>query len=86
MTKAHFKVHQDDGRIGRVEFLPVKWHEALHGDATGIDRYCAIFGYVLLIGDKSERIFLHFIFCLLSTECSVPLKCALCLDYHNLIK
>ncbi len=64
MTKAHFKVHQDDGRIGRVEFLPVKWHEALHGDATGIDRYCAIFGYVLLIGDKSERVFLHFIFCL----------------------
>jgi len=26
------------GRVGRVELLPVRWHAALHGDATGIDR------------------------------------------------
>lgn len=25
------------GVIGRVEILPVSWHKALHGDATGID-------------------------------------------------
>ena len=23
---------------GRVEFLPVHWHAALHGDDTGVDR------------------------------------------------
>ncbi|CAB1322049.1 unnamed protein product, partial [Coregonus sp. 'balchen'] len=28
---------QEEGRVGRVEFLPVNWHSALHGDATGVD-------------------------------------------------
>ena len=39
MIQSHFKQHQDEGRIGRIEFLPVRWHDALHGDATGVDRY-----------------------------------------------
>jgi len=38
MLDDHFKDHSDQGRIGRVEYLPVRWHSALHGDATGIDR------------------------------------------------
>ena len=38
MLASHFREHQDSGRIGRVEFLPVRWHSALHGDATGVDR------------------------------------------------
>lgn len=37
LTK-HFKQSVDMGTIGRVEFLPVPWHKALHGDATGIDK------------------------------------------------
>ena len=39
MVQSHFKQYQDEGRIGRVEFLPVRWHDALHGDATGVDRF-----------------------------------------------
>ena len=40
MLKTHRFVAQapqgsDDG--GRVEFLPVHWHAALHGDDTGVD-------------------------------------------------
>lgn len=38
MLSSHFKQHLEDELIGRVEFLPVRWHAALHGDATGIDR------------------------------------------------
>lgn len=38
ILSSHFKNHQDEERIGHVEFLPVRWHAALHGDATGIDR------------------------------------------------
>ena len=41
MGESHFKAHQDAGRVGRVEFLPVRWHAALHGDATGVDRWVA---------------------------------------------
>ncbi|KAJ8396938.1 hypothetical protein AAFF_G00012610 [Aldrovandia affinis] len=37
LLNTHFKKAQDEGRIGRVEFLPVNWHSALHGDATGVD-------------------------------------------------
>ncbi|KAK3092754.1 hypothetical protein FSP39_006892 [Pinctada imbricata] len=37
LLKSHFRQHFDSRRIGRVEFLPVHWHSALHGDATGID-------------------------------------------------
>jgi len=38
MLDDHFRDHREHGRIGRVEYLPVRWHSALHGDATGIDR------------------------------------------------
>ncbi|XP_056147292.1 SEC23-interacting protein [Lampris incognitus] len=38
LLKSHFKKHQDENAISRVEFLPVQWHTALHGDATGVDR------------------------------------------------
>lgn len=38
LINSHFK-HTPDGpcRIGRVEFLPVTWHDVLHSD-TGVDR------------------------------------------------
>jgi hypothetical protein len=39
MLASHFQEQQESGQVGRVEFLPVRWHSALHGDATGIDRY-----------------------------------------------
>ncbi|XP_034728626.1 phospholipase DDHD2 isoform X2 [Etheostoma cragini] len=37
LLASHYKHAQKDGQIGRVEFLPVNWHNALHGDATGVD-------------------------------------------------
>lgn len=38
LLQSHFKKPLDDQTISRVEFLPVQWHTALHGDATGVDR------------------------------------------------
>ncbi|XP_077326072.1 triacylglycerol hydrolase DDHD2 isoform X1 [Lithobates pipiens] len=38
LMHAHFKKAQEQEQIGRVEFLPVNWHSALHADATGVDR------------------------------------------------
>ncbi|KAL7889884.1 hypothetical protein AOLI_G00021420 [Acnodon oligacanthus] len=38
LLRSHFKKAQDEHIISRVEFLPVHWHTALHGDATGVDR------------------------------------------------
>lgn len=37
LIKTHFSAPFHEGKIGRVEFLPVSWHSTLHGDATGID-------------------------------------------------
>nr|XP_040050547.1 phospholipase DDHD2 isoform X5 [Gasterosteus aculeatus aculeatus] len=37
LLTSHYKRAEQDGLIGRVEFLPVNWHSALHGDATGVD-------------------------------------------------
>ncbi|KAM8866485.1 triacylglycerol hydrolase DDHD2 [Synchiropus picturatus] len=37
LLSTHYKQSQLDGKVGRVEFLPVNWHSALHGDATGVD-------------------------------------------------
>nr|XP_023655845.1 phospholipase DDHD2-like [Paramormyrops kingsleyae] len=34
---SHFRQSLSRGAVGRVEFLPVNWHGALHGDATGVD-------------------------------------------------
>ncbi|KAM9392472.1 triacylglycerol hydrolase DDHD2 isoform 2-T2 [Pholidichthys leucotaenia] len=38
LLASHYKRAQQDGQVGRVEFLPVNWHSALHGDATGVDQ------------------------------------------------
>ncbi|XP_070539993.1 triacylglycerol hydrolase DDHD2-like [Ptychodera flava] len=38
LLQSHFRNHQEEGRIGRIEFIPVSWHDVLHGDATGVDR------------------------------------------------
>ena len=38
LLHSHFKKNLDEQTISRVEFLPVQWHTALHGDATGVDR------------------------------------------------
>jgi len=38
LLSSHFTQHVENNRIGRVEYLPIQWHMALHGDATGIDR------------------------------------------------
>ncbi|XP_029016850.1 phospholipase DDHD2 isoform X2 [Betta splendens] len=37
LLASHYKRAQQDGQVARVEFLPVNWHSALHGDATGVD-------------------------------------------------
>ncbi|PIK37979.1 putative phospholipase DDHD2 [Apostichopus japonicus] len=37
LMNSHFVQAVEDGRAARVEFLPVYWYEALHGDATGVD-------------------------------------------------
>lgn len=37
LARSHFKAFYEQGNIGRVEYLPVSWHTALHGDETGID-------------------------------------------------
>ncbi|XP_063787601.1 phospholipase DDHD2 isoform X2 [Pseudophryne corroboree] len=37
LLHAHFKKAHEQDQIGRVEFLPVNWHSALHADATGVD-------------------------------------------------
>ncbi|XP_054904790.1 phospholipase DDHD2 isoform X3 [Poeciliopsis prolifica] len=37
LLASHYRRSQQEGQVGRVEFLPVNWHSALHGDATGVD-------------------------------------------------
>ncbi|CAB1353964.1 unnamed protein product, partial [Coregonus sp. 'balchen'] len=37
LLSSHFKQSQDGAHMGRVEYLPVNWHQVLHGDATGVD-------------------------------------------------
>ncbi|XP_062371806.1 phospholipase DDHD2-like [Sardina pilchardus] len=37
LLSSHCRSAREEGRVGRVEFLPVDWHSALHGDATGVD-------------------------------------------------
>ncbi|XP_043568642.1 SEC23-interacting protein isoform X1 [Chiloscyllium plagiosum] len=39
LLRTHFKKAVDEKKITRIEFLPVHWHSALHGDATGVDRH-----------------------------------------------
>lgn len=38
LLQSHFQKAHEEHQISRVEFLPVQWHTALHGDATGVDR------------------------------------------------
>uniref|UniRef100_A0A8C3L7H8 SEC23-interacting protein n=1 Tax=Chrysolophus pictus TaxID=9089 RepID=A0A8C3L7H8_CHRPC len=38
LLQTHFKKSLEEGKVSRVEFLPVHWHSSLHGDATGVDR------------------------------------------------
>lgn len=39
LLASHYKQAQHEGKVGKVEFLPVNWHSALHGDATGVDEW-----------------------------------------------
>ncbi|XP_071985600.1 SEC23-interacting protein isoform X2 [Engystomops pustulosus] len=39
LLQSHYKKSVDEGKVRRVEFLPVHWHSSLHGDATGVDRH-----------------------------------------------
>ncbi|XP_041368088.1 phospholipase DDHD2-like isoform X2 [Gigantopelta aegis] len=38
LIKTHFPYYKAEGRINRVEYLPVQWHKTLHSDKTGVDR------------------------------------------------
>ncbi|KAJ6669026.1 hypothetical protein lerEdw1_007835 [Lerista edwardsae] len=38
LLQTHFRKSLEELKVNRVEFLPVHWHSALHGDATGVDR------------------------------------------------
>ncbi|KAJ1140024.1 hypothetical protein NDU88_006385 [Pleurodeles waltl] len=38
LLQTHFKKPLEEGKVSRVEFLPVHWHDSLHGDASGVDR------------------------------------------------
>ncbi|XP_043218862.1 phospholipase DDHD2-like isoform X3 [Amphibalanus amphitrite] len=37
MARSHFSSALSAGQLGRVEFLPISWHHALHGAAGGLD-------------------------------------------------
>ncbi|XP_029645752.1 phospholipase DDHD2 isoform X2 [Octopus sinensis] len=37
LLQSHFSEGLKSGYVGRVEYLPVYWHSALHSEATGID-------------------------------------------------
>ncbi|XP_052772575.1 phospholipase DDHD2-like isoform X1 [Mya arenaria] len=38
LLSSHFTQAVESNRIGRVEFIPIQWHMAVHGDATSIDK------------------------------------------------
>lgn len=46
MLKSHYAESHSNGRVGRVEFLPIYWYDALRNEAVGksalIDTYCYI--------------------------------------------
>lgn len=38
MIESHLKSHIEASNLnGRIEFIPISWHNELHGDATGVD-------------------------------------------------
>lgn len=38
LLKSHFKKALESKQAQRIEFIPVHWHRALHGNASGVDR------------------------------------------------
>jgi len=38
LVQSHFRTAVDQGRVNRIEVLPISWHSTLHGEDTGIDR------------------------------------------------
>jgi hypothetical protein len=38
IAQSHFKSSLETNKIGRIEFLPISWHDELHGDPSGIDK------------------------------------------------
>lgn len=42
VTKANFKSSYDDSKIGRIEYIPVTWHEELHKNTQVDDRLADI--------------------------------------------
>lgn len=35
MLKSHFTSSMSAGKVHRVEYLPIYWYDAIHGDDTG---------------------------------------------------
>jgi hypothetical protein len=38
LVQSHFRTAVDQGKVNRIEVLPISWHSTLHGEDTGIDR------------------------------------------------
>jgi hypothetical protein len=38
LVQSHFHTGIEQGRVNRIEVLPISWHATLHGEDTGIDR------------------------------------------------
>ena len=38
IEQSHFKSSLEANKIGRIEYLPISWHNELHGDPSGIDK------------------------------------------------
>lgn len=38
IEQSHFKSSLETNKIGRIEYLPISWHDELHGDPSGIDK------------------------------------------------
>lgn len=37
MTERHFQSSHLAGKVNRIEYLPINWHDTLHGEDTGTD-------------------------------------------------
>ncbi|WAR22550.1 S23IP-like protein [Mya arenaria] len=57
LLSSHFTQAVESNRIGRVEFIPIQWHMAVHGDATSIDNptYCQ--RLVDTVGNEINRLY-----------------------------
>ncbi|PNF41924.1 Phospholipase DDHD2 [Cryptotermes secundus] len=38
LVRSHFRTAMEQGKVNRIEVLPISWHATLHGEDTGIDR------------------------------------------------